>query len=113
LKQQRSINIPNSPKSPHNAQPPPPAGIVPGNERVDDLFENCNADVLKAGGNLRGWNNRYYTPNGNASATCDCCGLRPLAMLPPGLADNFTASVIPAGATIIQMGRNKLFSGGL
>jgi len=80
-------------------------------ENVDSLFENCDADVLKAGGNLRGWNNRYYTPLANASATCDCCGTRPLAMLPPGLEDNFTSSLLPPGATIIQWGRDKLFGG--
>ena len=79
-----------------------------GTERVDALFENCDADVLAAGGNLRGYNNRYYTPLANASANCDCCGLRPLGMLPKGLADNFTSSPLPSGDTIIAWGRAKL-----
>jgi hypothetical protein len=83
--------------------------IVYKGEHVDALFENCNADVLKAGGNIRGWNNRFYTQLANASASCDCCGLRPVATLPKGLEDNSTSSTLPDGAVIIQMGRAKLF----
>lgn len=82
--------------------------IVFGTERVDDLFENCDSDVLKNGGNVQGFNNRYYTKLGNASANCDCCGLRPLHMLPKGLADNATTSLLPSGDTIIAWGRAKL-----
>lgn len=78
-------------------------------EHVDALFENCDADVLKSGGNVRGWSNRFYTQLANASASCDCCGLRPLAMLPKGLEDNSTSSTLPDGDTIIQMGRDRIF----
>ena len=60
---------------------------------------------------IHGFNNRFYTPKGNASATCDCCGLRPLKDLPKGLEDNFTRSLLPDGDTIIQWGRDKLFGG--
>lgn len=99
------------------------AGFVPGHvdtyhdndcivfrtETVDALFENCNPSLIAAGGSLKGYNNRYYTPLGNASANCDCCGVRPLAQLSgTGLADNFTASVLPAPERIIAMGRAKL-----
>lgn len=82
--------------------------IVYGTERVDDLFENCDGPNLAPNVPLHGYNNRYYTEKANASATCDCCGLRPLSMLPKGLADNFTASFLPAAEAIIKMGRAKL-----
>jgi hypothetical protein len=81
--------------------------IVYNTERVDDLFENC--DTPSPGQEmLHGYNNRYYTPLANASATCDCCGLRPLAQLPAGLATNFTSSPLPSSAVVIAMGRGKL-----
>ena len=57
---------------------------------------------------VRGYSNRFYTLHANASATCDCCGLRPLAMLPAGLEDNFSSSFLPTAATIINWGRDKL-----
>ena len=61
---------------------------------------------------IHGYNNRFYTEKGNASATCDCWqGMHPLKDLPPGLEDNFTASFLPTPAAIIAMGRNKLFGG--
>ena len=82
--------------------------VVYGTERVDDLFENCDKD-LAPNVPIHGYNNRFYTKNANASATCDCCGLRPLAMLPPGLEDNFQALGLPDPATIIAWGREKLF----
>lgn len=44
----------------------------------------------------------------NASATCDCCGLRPLAELPAGLETNFSSSLLPNGDTLIAWGREKL-----
>lgn len=81
--------------------------IVVGTERVDDLFENCNPPSAGQE-NIVGFNNRFYTQHANASATCDCCGERPLAMLPKGLEDNFTSSFLPSAATIIAMGRAKL-----
>ncbi len=81
--------------------------VVFGSERVDDLFENCDNN-LAPNAPVQGFNNRFYTPKGNASATCDCCGLRPLAMLPKGLEDNFTSSMLPSGDEIIAMGRQKL-----
>ena len=105
--------------------------VVYGKERVDDLFEvrcdpagepfmsmpplnftrpptqNCNKD-LAPNAALHGFNNRYYTPLANATATCDCCGERPLAQLPPGLADNYTSSGLPTAETIISWGRAKL-----
>lgn len=81
--------------------------VVYGTERVDDLFENCNTPGAGQA-MVRGFNNRFYTPNANASATCDCCGLRPLAMLPKGLEDNFTSSFLPSAATVIAWGRAKL-----
>jgi hypothetical protein len=80
--------------------------VVYGTERVDDLFENCN-EPGPGQAMLVGFNNRYYTAVGagpcggggaaawapltrppvvqaaNASATCDCCGLRPLRELGP------------------------------
>jgi hypothetical protein len=81
--------------------------IVYGTERVDDLFENC--DTPAPGQQmLIGANNRFYTPAANASATCDCCGLRPLAQLPAGLEKNFTSSTIPPAPTVIAMARVKL-----
>lgn len=86
--------------------------IVYKTERVDDLFENCNTPIAPLAA-IRGYNNRFYTEKGNASATCDCCGLRPLKDLPKGLEDNFTASLLPTGDAIIAMGRSKLFVGGL
>jgi len=82
--------------------------IVYHTERVDDLFENCNAGMDPAAA-IHGYNNRFYTEKANASATCDCCGMRPLADLPKGLEDNFTSSFLPDGDTIILMGRMKLF----
>lgn len=84
--------------------------IVFHTERVDDLFENCNPGMDPTA-ILHGYNNRFYTPLGNASATCDHGGLRPLKDLPPGLEDNFTSSLLPDGDTIIQWGRDKLFGG--
>jgi hypothetical protein len=83
--------------------------VVYGKERVDDLFENCDPppyDPPQA--NLIGYNNRFYTPNANASATCDCCGERPLSQLPSGLETNFTSSPIPDGNIMIGWGRAKL-----
>ncbi len=81
--------------------------IVFGTERVDDLFENC--DKPSPGQEmLKGYNNRYYTANANASATCDCCGLRPLAELPAGLENNFTSSGLPSTDVIVAMAREKL-----
>jgi hypothetical protein len=82
--------------------------IVYGTERVDDLFENCNSNLGPGMAPVHGYNNRFYTAKANASATCDCCGLRPLAMLPAGLEDGFTASGLPTAAQIIAMGRLKL-----
>lgn len=82
--------------------------IVYGNERVDDLFENCNSPPSPGQEMLIGYSNRYFTPNSNASATCDCCGLVPLSKLPAGLEDNFTSSAIPAGDVIIGWAREKL-----
>ena len=83
--------------------------IVYGTERVDDLFENCDGDLPSQGLDpLRGYNNRFYTEKANASATCDCCGEPPLRMLPKGLEDNFPASFLPSGDTVIAWGRAKL-----
>jgi len=82
--------------------------IVYGTERVDDLFENCDKDLAPQVP-IHGYNNRFYTEKGNASATCDCCGLRPLKDLPKGLEDNFSAFTLPDGETIIAWGREKLF----
>lgn len=86
-----------------------PARSMPRNRHfhVSPPPQNCDKD-LAPNAALRGWNNRYYTPHANASATCDCCGLRPLAQLPAGLADNFTASGLPTPAQIIAWGRAKL-----
>ena len=82
--------------------------IVYGTERVEDLFENCDGPSLAPNVPLIGYNNRYYTEKANASATCDCCGLRPLKDLPPGLDDNFKSSLLPSGDEIIVWGREKL-----
>jgi hypothetical protein len=71
-------------------------------------FENCNSDLGPGMAPIYGHDNRFYTPQANASATCDCCGLRPLAMLPKGLENNFSSSVLPSAATIINWGRDKL-----
>ncbi len=62
-------------------------------------------------GILQAKNNRFYTHLGNASATCDCCGLQPIRDLPSGLEANSTASTLPTPATIIVWGRAKLFGG--
>ena len=83
--------------------------IVFGTERVDDLFENCDGPNLAPNVPVNGFNNRFYTEKANASATCDCCGLRPLSMLPAGLETNFSSSLLPSAATIIQWSRAKLF----
>ena len=71
------------------------------------LTQNCDPPSADQE-DIRGYNNRFYTANANASATCDCCGLRPLAMLPKGLEDNFTSSKLPSADTIIAWGRSKL-----
>ena len=76
-------------------------------EKVEDLFDNCNAP--RPGQQMiSGRNNRFYTPFGNASANCDCCGKIPLGQLRKGLEDNFTASVLPPGDTYVAWGRAKL-----
>ena len=85
--------------------------VVFGSEVVDNLFENCNANILASGGNLIAHDNRFYTPNANASADCDCCGVRPIKDLPRGLEDRSTSSLLPSGDTIIAWGRGKLFGG--
>jgi hypothetical protein len=85
--------------------------VVFGSEVVDSLFENCNANILASGGNIIAHDNRFYTPNANASADCDCCGVRPIKDLPKGLEDRSTSSLLPSGDTIITWGRGKLFGG--
>jgi len=82
--------------------------VVYGKERVDDLFENCDGPSLAPNVPIVGRDNRFYTPNANASATCDCCGERPLRDLPPGLEDNFQLFHLPTGDEIIAWGREKL-----
>lgn len=82
--------------------------VVYGTERVDDLFENCDKDLGPGMEPVHGYNNSFYTANGNASATCDCCGLRPLAQLPAGLEDNFQALGLPTGDQVIAWARDKL-----
>lgn len=82
--------------------------VVYGTEKVDALFENCNGPSLAPNVPLHGYSNRYYTANANASAMCDCCGLRPLRELGPGLEDDFASYVLPTGDEIIAWGRNKL-----
>ena len=84
--------------------------VVYGTERVDDLFENCDKDLAPQVP-MNGYNNRFYTALGNASATCDCCGLRPLAgqAWAVGIETNASAFTLPSGDTIIAWGRNKLF----
>ena len=85
--------------------------IVYGTERVDDLFENCNTPLDPTLDAVKGHDNRFYTEKGNASATCDCCGLRPLRELPAGLEDNFQAHTLPTGDQIVSWAREKLFGG--
>ena len=73
--------------------------VVYGTERVDDLFENCDGDNLKPNVPINGYDNRFYTQNANASATCDCCGLRPLAgqAWAVGIETNATSLGLPSG----------------
>lgn len=78
-------------------------------ERVDDLFDNCREQLPVV--SIRGWNNRFYTPLGNASATCDCCGkvtLAELAVINPRIEANFTSTTIPAGDVIVGWARSKV-----
>jgi hypothetical protein len=76
-------------------------------EKVEDLFDNCNAP--RPGQQMiAGRNNRFYTPLGNATANCDCCGKIPLAQLRPGLEDNYTASTLPPSDTFVAWGRSRL-----
>ncbi len=77
-------------------------------ERVDDLFDNCREQLPIV--SLRSWNNRFYTPLGNATATCDCCGrvtLAELQKIEPRIEANYTASTIPPDGTIIGWARAK------
>jgi len=77
-------------------------------EKVSDLFDNCREQLPVV--SIRSWNNRFYTPKGNASATCDCCGLVTLAELQtinPRIESNFTASTIPPGDVIVGWARAK------
>ena len=82
--------------------------IVSTSEKVDDLFDNCG--VPSPGqAMMHGFNNRFYTPLGQAGASCDDGKpLIPLAKLWPGLEDNFTASTLPSAATIVAWGKEKL-----
>lgn len=81
--------------------------VVYGTERVDDLFENCDQH-LAPNEPVRGYNNRFYTQHANASATCDCCGLRPVTEAwAQGIETNATAYPLPSGDTIISWGRDK------
>ena len=57
---------------------------------------------------VKGTNNTFYTKNANASATCDCCGLRPLSALPAGLEDGYASLLLPTDDQIIAWGREKL-----
>ena len=53
----------------------------------------------------------FYTPLGNATAQCDCCGeitLAELAAVAPVVEANFTASTLPPGATIVGWARAKV-----
>lgn len=81
--------------------------IVTTQERVDSLFENCNQPG-PGQAMMHGYNNRFYTPNANASADCDCCGRIPLGQLRAGVEDNFTSSLIPAGDVIVGWAKVKL-----
>ena len=82
--------------------------VVYGTERVDDLFENCDPG-LAPNVPVHGFNNRFYTQNANASATCDKWqGMHPLGDLPPGLEDNYTRLSLPTPATLLGWGRAKL-----
>ena len=81
--------------------------VITSQERVDDLFENCNKPNPDQS-MMHGFNNRFYTPLGNASANCDCCGKIPLSQLRPGLEDNFTSSKIPTAQVIVGWSKSKL-----
>lgn len=83
--------------------------IVPNGEKVSDLFDNCNERSPYT--SVRGSNNRYYTPLGNASVTCDCCGkitLAELAKVSPLTEANWTSSVLPSTDFIIALAKVKL-----
>ena len=84
--------------------------VVYGTERVDDLFENCDKDLAPQVP-MNGYNNRFYTPLANASATCDCCGTVSLAQLQainPTLEANATSSGLPSADTVVAWARDKL-----
>ena len=88
---------------------PLPPLIADNQEKVEDLFDNCRETLPVV--SIRSWSNRFYTPKGNASATCDCCGLVTLAELQtinPRIESNFTAMTLPSGDTIVQWARAKV-----
>jgi hypothetical protein len=86
--------------------------VVQEHEVVDWLFDTCREgqqDPPVVG--MIGFNNRFYTPLANASATCDCCGTVSLAQLQainPTLEANATSSGLPSADTIVAWARDKL-----
>lgn len=83
--------------------------IMPNSEKVADLFDNCNESPPYT--STKGTNNRYYTPKGNATVTCDCCGLITLAELSkisPLTEKNFTTNTLPTNDFILALAKNKL-----
>ncbi len=78
-------------------------------EKVSDLFDNCRETSPVV--SILSYNNRFYTPLGNATATCDCCGmvtLEELQVINPRIESNHTISTLPSGATIIGWARQKV-----
>lgn len=97
----------------HSLSPPyPPYSSFPPSPLPTLFFfpqyaENCN----KPGPDqamMHGYNNRFYTPNANASANCDCCGKIPLSQLRAGVEDNYTSSHIPTADVIVGWSKAKL-----
>ena len=86
--------------------------VVQMHEVVDWLFDTCaegQQDPPVVG--MIGFNNRFFTPQANASATCDCCGTVSMAQLQainPGLEHNFSSAGLPTPDTVVSWARNRL-----
>jgi len=82
--------------------------VILDQERVDDLFDNCRERPPVV--TIRGRDNRFYTPQANATVTCDCCGkitLAELARVSPLTEANYTSSLLPSVATLVSWARAK------
>ena len=85
-------------------------GLMPTSEIIGSFYDNCDEPAGMT--TTRGNNNRYYTPHGNASATCDgvrgAITLAQLALISPLTEVNFTTSVLPTNDWIVALAKVKL-----